>query len=80
MQYLIKWKGYPASENQWVDWDDIHVDEALVEFRRKNPDAVSHIKRGVDETDETNNSSPMSNNDSSAPIATISGADLPLEV
>ena len=81
VQYLIKWKGYPASENQWVDWDDIHADEALVEFRRKNPDAVSHIKRGVIETDKSSNPSHMSDNDhSSAPLATISGADLPLEV
>ena len=81
VQYLIKWKGYPDSENQWVDWDDMHVDEALVEFKKKNPDAVSHLKRGVIETDEDNNPSPMSNDDhSSAPLATISGADLPPEV
>ena len=80
VQYLIKWKGYPASENQWVDWDDIHVDEALAEFQRKNPAAVSHIKRGVLKAEESNHLSHMSNNDSSAPLTTISGADLPLEV
>ena len=80
VQYLIKWKGYPASENQWVDWDDIHANEALVEFRRKNPDAVSHIKRGVIETDKSNNPSHMSNDDSSTPLATISGANMPPEV
>ena len=22
LQYLIKWKGYPDSDNQWVNWDD----------------------------------------------------------
>ena len=81
MQYLIKWKGYPDTENQWVNWNDIHVDEALAEFKKKNPDMVSHIKRGVIETDEGNNPSLMSNDDHSpAPLATISGADLPLEV
>ena len=81
VQYLIKWKGYPDSENQWVNWNDVHADEALVDFKKKNPDVVSHIKRVVIETDESNNSSLMSNNDhSSAPLATILGADLPLEV
>ena len=81
MQYLIKWKGYPDSENQWVDWNDIHADEALVEFKKKNPDTVSHIKGGVVKTDESNNQSLMTNNDhSSAPLTTILGADLPPEV
>ena len=81
VQYLIKWKEYPDSENQWVDWDNMHADEALVEFKRKNPDAISHLKRGVIKTDESNNPTPMSNDDhSSAPLATISGADLPPEV
>jgi hypothetical protein len=22
LQYLIKWEGYPDSDNQWVNWDD----------------------------------------------------------
>ena len=32
VQYLVKWKGYPSSDNQWVNWDDMHADEALKEF------------------------------------------------
>jgi len=32
LQYLVKWKGYPDSENQWVDKDDIFADQALAEF------------------------------------------------
>ena len=32
LQYLIKWKGYPDSENQWVNKEDAHADEAIAEF------------------------------------------------
>ena len=34
VQYLVKWKGYPSSDNQWVNWDDMHAEEALAEFQR----------------------------------------------
>jgi hypothetical protein len=33
IQYLVKWKGYPDSDNEWVNWDDMHADEALEEFK-----------------------------------------------
>ena len=33
LQYLVKWKGYPDSENQWVDKDDVFADKALQEFK-----------------------------------------------
>ena len=32
VQYLVKWKGYPSSDNQWVNWDDMHAEEVLTEF------------------------------------------------
>ena len=34
IQYLVKWKGYPSSDNQWVNWDDMHAEEALAKFRK----------------------------------------------
>ena len=39
LQYLIKWKGYPDSENQWVNWDDAKESlDAIRDFKRPNPD------------------------------------------
>ena len=35
LQYLVKWKGYPDSENQWVDKDDVFADEVVVELKRE---------------------------------------------
>ena len=49
VQYLVKWKGYPSSDNQWVNWDDMHAEEALAEFKRRRPAVISHIKRGEDD-------------------------------
>jgi hypothetical protein len=42
VQYLVKWKGYPDSDNEWVNWEDIHADEVLKEFRKRNPSSVTH--------------------------------------
>ena len=81
VQYLVKWKGYPESENQWVDWDNLHADEVIADFKKKNPKAVSHIKAGGSKAELSNSLPSMSNDDhSSAPLATISGADMPPEV
>ena len=80
VQYLVKWKGYPESDNQWVDWDNLHADEVIVDFKKKNPAAVSHIKAGWSEA-EINSKIPMSNDDHSpAPLTIISPADMPPEV
>jgi hypothetical protein len=42
IQYLVKWKGYPNSDNEWVNWNDMHADQALEEFRQHNPSSVVH--------------------------------------
>jgi hypothetical protein len=42
IQYLVKWKGYPNSDNEWVNWDDMHADEALKKFKRSNPSSITH--------------------------------------
>jgi hypothetical protein len=45
VQYLVKWKGYPDSDNKWVNWDDMHAEEALEDFRKQNPRAITHIRK-----------------------------------
>jgi hypothetical protein len=49
LQYLIAWKGYPDSNNQWVNWDDAEgAEEAIREFKHSNPDREVHIKASID--------------------------------
>jgi hypothetical protein len=31
-QYLVRWLGYPASENSWVNAKDLHSPELLAEY------------------------------------------------
>ena len=44
LQYLVKWKGYPDSDNMWVDKDDVFADNKVREFKTLNPDARVHIR------------------------------------
>jgi hypothetical protein len=53
VQYLVKWKGYSDSDNEWVNWDDMHADKALAEFKQRQPHAVMHIRRAVNTTEST---------------------------
>ena len=32
LQYLIKWKDYPSSDNTWETAEDVHVDELVKEY------------------------------------------------
>ncbi len=45
-QYLIKWKGYPDSDNEWVDARNVHAPEAIREFKNRNPATRTHIRKG----------------------------------
>jgi len=45
LQYLVKWKGYPDSDNQWVNKEDIFAEDAIREFEKSNSTTIPH-KRG----------------------------------
>jgi hypothetical protein len=32
LQYLIKWEGFPMSENEWVDSQDMHAKDLVKQF------------------------------------------------
>jgi len=44
VQYLVHWKGYLESDDQWILWSDLTAPELLADFQRENPDAVVHIR------------------------------------
>ena len=46
LQYLVKWLGYPDSDNQWEDWDQVTADKAPWEFKHTNPGSEIHLKAG----------------------------------
>ena len=47
LQYLVRWKGYPDSDNMWVDKDDVFADDKVWEFKESNPDARTHLRRAI---------------------------------
>ena len=40
LQYLVHWKGYPHSDNSWIDHKDLHAPDALSDFYLSNPAAA----------------------------------------
>jgi hypothetical protein len=36
LHYLIKWKGYPTSDNSWEPAAHVHVEEAIAEFQKRS--------------------------------------------
>jgi len=46
-QYLVKWKGYPDSDNEWVDHKDVHAPEAIREFKNSKTASNERIRRGT---------------------------------
>ena len=48
-QYLVKWKGYPDSDNQWLDANDMeNTQELIAEFHDSNRKLCSHIRRALE--------------------------------
>jgi hypothetical protein len=53
IQYLIKWKGYPESDNEWVDWNNTHAEEELRNFQSRHPEVITHkrtLQMTIEET------------------------------
>ena len=44
LQYLIKWEGYPDSENQWEDANNIHSDNLVHQFQKQHPSKEMHLR------------------------------------
>jgi hypothetical protein len=51
LQYLVKWKGYPDAENQWVAKVDVFAEDAIREFQDLNSDPGVHIRRAQTDPD-----------------------------
>ena len=41
LQYLVHWKGYPHSDDSWVNHKDLHAPEILKEFLLSNPNSAT---------------------------------------
>ena len=39
LQYLVKWKGYNDSHNQWIPWYNLQADDLIDEYHRTHPEA-----------------------------------------
>jgi hypothetical protein len=52
LQYLVKWKGYPDAENQWVAKEDVFAEDAIREFQNLNSDSRVHIRRAWTDSDD----------------------------
>jgi hypothetical protein len=44
LQYLVKWEGYPDSDNMWVNKDDVFADDKVQDFKKSNPAKETHIR------------------------------------
>jgi hypothetical protein len=75
LQYLVKWKGYPDSDNQWINKEDIFADDAIREFKNSNPNQETHIRRVNIDSPYHHSPSPLMQNNmtTSAMLTTVSG-------
>jgi hypothetical protein len=47
LEYLVKWKGYDESHNQWEEHTQLHTKSKIVQFHRKHPGAACYINAAI---------------------------------
>src|SRR6266702_1174183 len=47
MHFLVKWKGYPTSDNSWEPRENLHADRLIAEYNKKKQGQAEPKKKGV---------------------------------
>ncbi|SRR6266702_785964 len=47
MHFLVKWKGYPTSDNSWEPRENLHADRLITEYNKKKQKQAEPKKKGV---------------------------------
>jgi hypothetical protein len=47
LQYLIKWQGYPKSNNTWEPADNVHAPDLLKVYHQKHIKTIASLKGGL---------------------------------
>ncbi len=47
MHFLVKWKGYPTSNNSWEPRENLHTDRLITEYNKKKQKQTEPKKKGV---------------------------------
>jgi hypothetical protein len=47
LEYLVKWKGYDESHNQWEEHTQLHAKSKIAQFHHKHPGTAHHINTAI---------------------------------